>query len=159
MGNNKFDMSILPGYARMQPEPQYPVMQSMQDWGKQAAPQMQANSPEEQQQINEFLQRLQVSGQIQQMQNGPANVMAGGGRVGYEFPVGQDNLTLGLQGGGYKVAVNTPQGIFKDAQFKVDGGDIGYQSGNNNFSLGYRYAPNDPMVKGKMFNLNYRRQF
>lgn len=48
MGNNKFDMSVLPGYARMQPEPQYPVMQSMQDWGRQAAPQMQANSPEEQ---------------------------------------------------------------------------------------------------------------
>jgi len=152
-------MGILPGYARTQPDPQYLAMQSMQDWGKEAAPQMQANTPEEEQRVNEFLQRLQLSGVVQQMQNGPANVIAGGGRVGYEFPVGQDNLTVGLQGGGHRVAVNTPQGIFKDAQFKVDGGDIGYQSGNNNFSLGYRYAPNDPTVRGNMWNLNYRRQF
>lgn len=166
MGNNKFDMSILPDWIRAQPQRAAGLMQNMMSWGEEIPPNqkaamanMQQQSPENQQQVMDFLQRLQVTGSAESLQREQSKSIGGGGRVGYTFPVNEDNLTLGMQGGGYKASFNTPEGMKQQSQFKVNGADVGYQNGIHNFGLNYsRENPRAP-IPGNIFSLNYRRQF
>ena len=104
----------------------------------------------------DLLDRLQLSGDIANYSDNQSNVTAGGGRIGYSFPVDQNQLILGLLGGGYSGAANTPQGKMPISGFGLQGGDIAYQYGDN--TIGADYQRNVPNI-GNLLNIYYKRQF
>ncbi len=87
----------------------------------------------EAQQMFDALKRIQVMGGAENMKQGPLNVTGFGGRIGYEQPIGNGNLGLGVMGGG--AIGNYGPNAIKQAQ--VMGGDISYANGNNQVSLSH----------------------
>lgn len=84
--------------------------------------------------MREYLQRLQIAANLQSFQQGGVSGVSGGGRVGYRHPLENGSVTVGVSGGGHRVKADTPQGIFRDAQFGIHGMDANYTQGN--YSVG-----------------------
>ena len=104
----------------------------------------------------DLFNRLQLSGEISRDISSQSNVIGGGGRVGYSFPIDKNELILGLLGGGYSGYVNTPQGRMPIRGFGLQGGDIAYRYGDN--TIGAQYQRNVPDI-GNLLNIYYQRQF
>jgi hypothetical protein len=83
--------------------------------------------------LDTLLSRLQLGGSFSSFEDQYADGYGYGGRIGYRQPVGEDALTFGVSGSGYKV--DTPFGSFGDRG--VTGGDIGYEFGPNRLSASY----------------------
>ena len=103
----------------------------------------------------DLLDRLQFSGNVSKNSDSQSNVTAGGGRVGYAFPIDKNELILGLLGGGYSGTANTPQGKMPIGGFGLQGGDIAYRYGDNTVGADYQRIPNI----GNLLNIYYQRQF
>lgn len=163
--NNLF--SPLPEWARLQKEVPVNPMQMMAGWGQpgyvQASAQNAYNnkyeSDPQQTAMQEFLKRLQVGGSVEQNTRGAANVISGGGRVGYAFPWGDDTLTLGVSGTGYKVKVDTPNGQFRDSDLYLNGVDAAYETPNGKLGAAFNYFKGNYPGAGPAFNINYSRNF
>lgn len=104
-------------------------------------------SPEE----LEILQRLQLEAQFGAVNSGSTDVMYGGGRLGYAFPMNGGDLTLGLSAGGYRAKGNG----FKDQDFRLNGADASYSDGQNTWGGDVQVDP----ILGRALNLFYRRDF
>lgn len=102
----------------------------------------------------ELINRLQISGNIESLQDQGINSVYGGGRVGYNFPLDNSNLNLGLLGSGYKVSGETPYGKINQSGLGLTGADAAYTSGLNTFGASYNQNPME-----KVLNLFYNRQF
>jgi hypothetical protein len=115
------------------------------------------NLSPQQSMIDQALQNLQISGQYGSIDD--ADGYQFGGRVGYNFPVGDNRLNLGVTGSGY--SVDTPFGKFGDRQ--ISGGDLSFQSGQNTFGASYDRMGSIPGDIGSplqnLFRLTYQRQF
>jgi hypothetical protein len=74
--------------------------------------------------------------------------IAGGGRLGVNFPLGNGRMTVGAAGGG---AYNKKMDV---KEFNVNRADVGYESGENRFSLDV-----DPNDARHNFMINYMRKF
>lgn len=96
--------------------------------------------------LRDMLSRLQLDAMVGKSGRNDVNTTYGGGRVGYSFPMGDDELTAGVSGGGYSNKYG------KD--FGVTGADISYQRGKNNFGAEYNQQGLD-----KLLRLLYTRQF
>ena len=104
----------------------------------------------------DLLNRLQISGSVENEQSRGINSVYGGGRLGYEFPMdNNDALSLGLLGSGYKVTGNTPYGRINESKVGLTGIDANYQSGPSNYGISYERNP----MLGNIINLLYNRQF
>jgi hypothetical protein len=103
----------------------------------------------------DLLDRFQFSGDISKNVDSQSKVTAGGGRIGYSLPVDQNQLILGLLGGGYSGTANTPQGKIPIRGYGLQGGDIAYQYGDNTVGADYQRIPNI----GNLLNIYYKRQF
>ncbi len=99
--------------------------------------------------IKKMLARLQLSGGLQKQKSQYTDSTYADGRVGYNFPVGQGDLTLGLSGMKAKTKVNAPnyQGTFKDAG--ITGIDAAYQTGDSRLA--------GSLNKGGNYDINYSR--
>jgi hypothetical protein len=96
---------------------------------------------------NDFLRRLQLSGNLGTSSQDDTNTLYGSGRVGYVMPVNEGNLTTGLHFGGYK----TEGDDFKQKDFGLQGIDAAFAKGKNTYGL--EYFPQ------QILNLFYRRDF
>jgi len=105
--------------------------------------------------LQDLLSRLQLSANIESERSQGINSVYGGGRVGYEFPINNDALSLGLLGSGYKVTGNTPEGKINESNFGLTGLDALYQTGPSSYGISYERNPNI----GNIINLLYNRQF
>jgi hypothetical protein len=121
---------------------------------------------ERQSTIDRILRGLQLSGGGGTFDNSMASGYGYGGRVGYAMPVGQDQLTAGLTGMGYKA--ETPAGTVSDRG--LTGADVSYKFGPNTLSFMYdkqgmmpsQIAPQNPyemMPLQDFYRLMYRREF
>jgi len=127
---------------------QKPSLESLQNLGYGMSP------------LQEVLSRLQLSGQYQSIDGQDASGGAYGGRIGYSFPIGSNNLDVGLSGSGY--SVDTPFG--QQRQNQLTGGDLSYSFGPNRLSATYdRFGalPGDVGMSPieNLFKLTYQRQF
>ena len=104
----------------------------------------------------DFLSRLQLSGDISQYGDKSSHGVGGGGRVGYSFPIDNNNLIVGLLGSGFKGYANSPQGRIPINDYRLTGGDVAYQFGQN--ELGASYQKNVPNI-GDLLNIYYSRSF
>jgi hypothetical protein len=84
--------------------------------------------------LQDFIRRLQLSGMIGSTAQGNDKVLYGGGRLGYRFPMGKDDLTVGLSGGGY----NAKGQGYDQTNLDFQGIDANYQMGDQNFGGYYR---------------------
>lgn len=84
--------------------------------------------------LENFIRRLQLSGMLESKGQGTDKLMYGGGRLGYRFPMGENDLTVGLSGGGYRAK---GQG-YNQTDLDFQGIDANYQMGNQNFGGYYR---------------------
>ena len=105
--------------------------------------------------MQEFLNRLQLSGSMGTSQQPGVNTTYGGGRAGYNFPVGEGNLNAGVGFGGYKTKVDVPGFKQTMKDFGVNNIDAAYSSGQN--TVGGNYQMNPQGKDG--FNVYYRRNF
>jgi hypothetical protein len=105
--------------------------------------------------LQDFLQRLQVSGGMGTSNQPGAKTVYGSGRAGIDMPIGTSNLNAGVGFGGYKTKVDVPgfKQTYKD--FGVNNIDAEYSSGQNTIGGNYQMNP-----QGKdEFNMYYRRNF
>ena len=102
--------------------------------------------------LSEILSRVQLSGGGSGFEDGPVKGYGYGGRLGYRQPIGEDALTLGISGGGYKV--KTPYGDFSGRA--LGGADLGYNFGPNDLSA--RYNKGQIPVKD-LLQIMYQRKF
>lgn len=105
--------------------------------------------------FQDLLNRLQISGNVENEMSQGINSIYGGGRIGYQFPINNDALSLGLLGSGYKVSGNTPDGRIDESKFGLTGLDALYQSGPSSYGVRYERQPE----AGNMLNLFYNREF
>ena len=105
--------------------------------------------------LQDFLQRLQVSGGMGTSSQPGAKTVYGSGRAGIDIPIGIKNLNAGVGFGGYKTNVDVPgfKKTFKD--FGVNNIDAEYTSGQN--TIGGNYQMNPQGKDG--FNVYYKRNF
>lgn len=104
----------------------------------------------------DLLNKLQISGNIENEQNQNINTVYGGGRLGYNFPLENNNsLDLGLLGSGYKVTGNSPYGKINESKIGLTGLDALYKDGQSSYGINYQRSP----VEGNIINLLYNRQF
>jgi hypothetical protein len=105
--------------------------------------------------LQDFLQRLQVSGGMGTSNQPGAKTVYGSGRAGIDMPIGTSNLNAGVGFGGYKTKVDVPgfKQTFKD--FGVNNIDAEYSSGQT--AVGGNYQMNPQGKDG--FNVYYRRSF
>ena len=104
----------------------------------------------------DLLNRLQISGNVESEKSQGINSVYGGGRLGYQFPMeNNDALSLGLLGSGYKVSGNTPYGRINESKVGLTGVDANYQSGPSSYGVSYERNP----MLGNIINLLYNRQF
>jgi hypothetical protein len=118
------------------------------------------NESEQKSLLSTLLSRLQLDLNASSFEDQYASGYGYGGRVGYRQPVGEDALTFGLRGSGFKA--ETPFGTFKDRG--VSGGDIGYEFGPNRISASYEnqgYIGNElgGIPVDDLVRLLYTRQF
>jgi hypothetical protein len=104
--------------------------------------------------LHEFLNNLELRGNIGSSAGQGSDTLYGNGRIGYNFPMGEGNLNAGVGFGGYKTDVNTPnyKNTFKD--FGVNRLDAAYSNGPNTFGGNVAINPN-----GNDYNVYYRREF
>ena len=103
----------------------------------------------------DLIDRLQISGMVEQQSHRGSKSVYGGGRIGYSFPIDDAVLSLGLLGGGYKASGNAPTGRYKASDFGVNGVDATYNNGLHTFGASYQKQPSI----GDIINLFYQRQF
>ena len=96
--------------------------------------------------LQEILSRLQLDAMAGKSTQGDVNTLYGGGRAGYAFPIGNDELIAGLSGGGYSNKYGK--------QLNLTGADVSYQQGKNRFGAEYTQNPMEKLLK-----LIYTRQF
>jgi hypothetical protein len=106
-------------------------------------------------QMQEFLNRLQLSGGMGASQQPGVKSISGGGRAGYNFPMEEGNLNAGVGFGGYKTKVDVPGFKQTMKDFGVNNIDAEYSSGQN--TLGGNYQMNPQGKDG--FNMYYKRKF
>lgn len=94
-------------------------------------------------QPNDALRRLQLAIDFSKIQEPYVNVTQGGGRIGYAFPIGKDDLTVGTSGGMANVKIDAPdfKQTIRDRQ--LSGLDAAYTSGPNTYGL--EWGRGDPM--------------
>jgi hypothetical protein len=85
--------------------------------------------------LQDFIYRLQLSGMLNTSAQGKDKLKYGSGRLGYRFPMGEDELTVGLSGGGY----NAKGQGYDQTKVGLQGIDANYQMGDKSFG-GY-YSP------------------
>lgn len=104
--------------------------------------------------LKNFLNNLELSGNIGSSAGQGAKTLYGQGRIGYNFPIGEGNLNAGLGLGGYKTDVDVPgyKNTFKD--FGINGVDAAYQNGANTFGGNVRMNP-----QGNDYYMYYKRDF
>jgi len=85
--------------------------------------------------LQDFIRRLQLSGMLETKGQGKDKLMYGSGRLGYRFPMGENDLSVGLSGGGSRAS---GQG-YDQTKLGLQGIDANYQMGDQNFG-GY-YSP------------------
>jgi hypothetical protein len=83
--------------------------------------------------LDNLLSNLQLSGMASDINNQNQSGYGYQGRVGYNFPLDNANLTAGITGMG--VNLDTPMGNVREN--KVMGGDLSYSYGPNTMSLMY----------------------
>lgn len=105
--------------------------------------------------FQDLLSRLQLSSNVENEMNQGISSIYGGGRIGYQFPINNDALTLGLLGSGYKVSGNTPYGNINESKIGLTGLDALYQTGPSSYGIRYERQPQI----GNMLNLFYNREF
>jgi hypothetical protein len=105
--------------------------------------------------FQDLLNRLQISGNVENQISQGINSVYGGGRIGYEFPINNDALTLGLLGSGYKVSGETPYGSINQSKIGLNGLDALYQAGPSSYGVRYERQPQ----MGNMLNVFYNREF
>jgi hypothetical protein len=87
-------------------------------------------------QLKEIIARSQLSYDV----SGSNKAYGGGGRVGYNQPIGKDSLSIGLSGQGYKEG--------KSSDFKPTSVDATYHTGNND--IGLQYSQNQANMRGQL---------
>jgi hypothetical protein len=106
--------------------------------------------------LSEILSRIQLSGGGSSFEDKFSSGYGYGGRIGYRQPLGDDALTVGVTGSGFKA--KTPFGTF--GQRGITGGDIGYEFGDNRLAL--KYDQNGVMAGvplKDLLQLIYQRRF
>jgi len=102
------------------------------------------------------LQKANIEAELAAMysKNNGVGVLSGGGRLGFNYPINQNNSWgLGASGGGYIVKGNTPHGKINQRDFNVNNIDLRYTNGPNTFRGGFGINGN------KNWNFNYERSF
>jgi hypothetical protein len=99
-----------------------------------------SDQPQDDNKWKDALRRFQFSGGLDV---GDSH-MGGGGRVGYQFPVGGGDLTLGASGNMFRGTIDTPE--FKDTirHKQLTGLDASYRKGPNTY--GVEWGRGDPMA-------------
>lgn len=142
------------------PMPQQAVLNNsyanMRDWGNAYGGQLpqQLGGNTNASALQQILQNLQLSGQLQQINQGNVSVRAGGGRMGYGFPTDDGYVSVGALMGGRSARGNTPDGPVRDSSFKAQGADASYSNAYGTFGMNYLRQP-----EGNQYNLFYRREF
>lgn len=105
--------------------------------------------------LQDIVNRLQLSGNIESESNHGINSVYGNARVGYGFPIDNDMLSLGLLGSGYKVSGSTPYGNIKQSDIGITGLDAVYDKGLSTYGVSYDRNP----MMGNIWNIFYNRRF
>lgn len=105
--------------------------------------------------LQQILQNVQLSAMAQQMKVGNADILAGGGRIGYGVPTNNGYVSVGAMMGGHRMKANTPNGPIRDSSFGLQGLDASYSSGDSTFGAQYQKLP----MGQTNYNLFYRKAF
>jgi len=113
---------------------------------------MQGYSPS----VMDYLKRLQLSGSLSTLSEGPLNLTMGGGRIGYQQPIDNGSFGMGLRGGG---AIGR-YGDYPIDNLRMSGLDANYSRGNNTYSMDYESIPmEEPNKFDNTLRFNWEGKF